>query len=128
ACRADDGQGVLDMSQQRKQIGLALRYVVMCGLLVLFAGPFIWMASIALRERGNIYSLDLIPDNPTLANFKEVWNLSYFQPAFRNSVLVALMTVLSNIVLCSLAAHPLARMTFPGSRVVFILILSTLMV
>jgi putative chitobiose transport system permease protein len=57
-----------------------------------------------------------------------VWQTGGLKRAFLNSVIVAVAVVGLNVVLCSLAAYPLARMEFPGRRAVFLLILSTLMI
>lgn len=111
-----------------RALGLALRYTVMTALIGVFIGPFLWMFLIALREGGNIYQLTISFNEMTLSNFIEVSKMPGFRPAFLNSVLVAAMVVSSNILFCSLAAYPLARMEFPGSRLIFLVILGTLMV
>lgn len=105
-----------------------LRYIIMLSILVIFVGPFLWLFSISIRGEGNIYELVLIPENATLMNFVETWTGFGIAHAFLNSVLVAIMTVGSNVLLCSLAAYPLARMEFPGCKLIFLLILSTLMI
>jgi putative chitobiose transport system permease protein len=107
---------------------LALKYVFLCGLVVVFVGPFFWLLSIALRESGNIYSLRLIPEEATLRNFTETWRIFNLHRPFINSVLVAAAAVFMNILLCSLAAYPLARLSFPGRQFIFFLILSTMMI
>lgn len=106
----------------------AVHYAVLLALVVVFMGPFLWLVSLAFRGAGNIYSLQLIPDNPTWENFAYVWQTGGLRRAFLNSVIVAVAVVGLNVVLCSLAAYPLARMEFPGRRAVFLLILSTLMI
>src|SRR5699024_2253152 len=45
-----------------------------------------------------------------------------------NSVVVTILTVVFNVLFCSLAAYPLARMNFKGKNVIFILILATMMI
>lgn len=107
---------------------LTIKYIFLCGLVVIFVGPFFWLLSIALRESGNIYSLRLIPEEATLRNFKETWTIFNLHRPFINSVLVGASTVFLNILLCSLAAYPLARLNFPGRQVIFFLILSTMMI
>jgi len=109
-------------------IKLTLKYLALIALCALFAGPFAWMISMALRGSGNIYAFDLIPQDATLSNFVETWKVFGFARAFLNSTLVAIATVGLNVLLCSLAAYPLARLKFPGSRIVFFAILSTMMV
>lgn len=111
-----------------RQLGVVARYLMMCSLLIIFIGPFLWLVNVAFRGSGNIYEFQWIPENPTFANFTDTWSQFGFARAFINSVLVAFGSVFANIVLCSLAAYPLARMKFPGSKIVFLLILSTMMI
>lgn len=108
--------------------GLILRYVLMIGLLIVFVGPFLWLLSISLRGSENVYSFNLIPKDPTLENFVHTWKAFGFARAFANSVFVAVLVVACNILFCSMAAYPLARIKFPGSQFVFFLILSTMMI
>ncbi len=101
---------------------------MLLALVPLFVGPFLWMLSISVRESGNIYSLNLIPENATLQWYGEVWSQYNLDRAFLNSIIVAILQVGSNLLFCSLAAYPLARLHFPGRKIVFLLILSTMMV
>lgn len=107
---------------------LALRYALLISLLAVFIGPFLWMVSISFRGAESVYDLNLIPKNPTLSNYVEVFRAFPLSRAFFNSTIVAVITVSLNLLLCSLAAYPLARFDFFGKRVIFVLILSTLMI
>jgi len=106
----------------------AAHYAVLVLLALVFVGPFLWMLSMAVRGSGNIYALQLIPDSPTLDNFRFVWHSGNLKSAFFNSAGVAFAVVTLNVLLASLAAYPLARLEFKGSRIIFLLILSTLMI
>lgn len=112
-----------------------VRYTVAYILLLLVAltmiGPFLWLLSTAMKSGGeNIFAYPpkLVPDNPTLDNFGKVMDAFPFWRYLWNSTVVSVLTVLCNIVFCSLAAFPLARMKFRGKQLVFILILSTMMI
>ncbi|MFH0795258.1 MAG: carbohydrate ABC transporter permease [bacterium] len=105
---------------------LAARYTMMALIAVVMVGPFLWFGSIAIRGAGNIYQIQLIPDEPTLENFKIVWKEFGIGRSFLNSVWVAALSVGLNLLFASLAAYPLARLTFPGRKLIFALILSTL--
>ena len=66
------------MTQRQKQklkyhTFLSCKYILLCALIVLFVGPFAWLLSISLRGSENIYSLRLIPEDPTIKNFSETW-------------------------------------------------------
>jgi putative chitobiose transport system permease protein len=71
---------------------------------------------------------EFIPSHPTFENFIGVWHKVPFDDYILNSVIVAVFTILLNLVLSSLAAYPLARMKFKGKNFVFYAILSTIMV
>jgi len=69
----------------------------------------------------------LLPWPMTLAHFATVWDTMPLPRFFINTLVLCGLGVVANVLLCSLAAYPLARMEFPGRRVVFAALLSTLM-
>ncbi len=109
-------------------VGLLLRYAALCAIGVLMVGPFYWLFVLSFRGGGNIYSFRLIPEQITFDNFVFVWTASKLGINFLNSVIVGVASVGLNLLLASLAAYPLARLTFPGRTVIFYIILSTLMI
>jgi len=98
--------------------------------LLLTLMPFIWMALGSFKTQGELLQRPITwwPQNPTLDNY-ERWlsQLSYGQ-YFTNSVVVAVAVVLGNIVFCSMVGYALAKMRFPGKKVLFALVMLTLMV
>lgn len=90
--------------------------------------PFVWMVASSLKHAADIYSLSLIPTSPTLENYREVFNNTSYIRWFANSLLVAAITTASVAFFDSLAGYVLAKFQFPGSFLIFVLILSTLMV
>ena len=108
-----------------------LLYVLLTIIALITIGPFLWLLSTALKSGGeNIFSYppSLIPKNPTLINFKKVWNTVAIGRFFLNSTLVALATIAINIFVSALAAYPLARMDFKFKNIIFYGILGTMMV
>lgn len=93
--------------------------------------PFLWLLSTALKGADeNIFQYPPVffPENPTLANFKGVWNQIPFMLYFLNSMIVAGFTVVLNLILSALAAYPLARMEFRGKKTIFYATLATIMI
>ena len=93
--------------------------------------PFIWLTSTSLKgvnEDIFAYPPTIIPQDFTWVNYIEVWNRVNFVGYFVNSMVVAALTVLLNLILSSLAAYPLARMQFKGKKIVFFSILATIMI
>ncbi|MBN2469408.1 MAG: carbohydrate ABC transporter permease [Anaerolineae bacterium] len=62
----------------------------------------------------------------TTENYYKVWHDVDLPRYFFNSIVVAGATVILNLITCSMAAYPLAKMKFRGRESVFYLILSTL--
>ena len=93
--------------------------------------PFIWLTSTSFKginEDIFAYPPTIIPQDFTWANYIDVWHRVNFMGYFWNSMIVAGLTVLLNLVLSSLAAYPLARMQFNGKKIVFFSILATIMI
>ena len=68
------------------RIGL---YVALGIAAITFIYPFLWMASSTLKSSAEFGSLALIPDQPTLENYRIMWNRAPFGRALLNSVFVA---------------------------------------
>lgn len=103
--------------------------LIITSLLSIF--PFIWLLSTSLKgvnEDIFAYPPTIIPQDFTFVNYVDVWNRVNFIGYFMNSMIVAALTVILNLVLSSLAAYPLARMNFKGKKVVFFSILATIMI
>jgi putative chitobiose transport system permease protein len=118
----------------QKSNGL-LRTIGLYGVLSLIAVamllPLLWLMSTSLKSPSeNIFQFppQLLPAQPTLQNFGRVWQSQPFGQYFANSLLVAALTVSLNLVFCSLAAYPLARLNFAGKDWIFTAIISTIMI
>ena len=92
--------------------------------------PVMWMLSTSLKPSDAILSLPprLIPAHPTLAPFKAVTEAFPMVRVFFNSVGVAAVTTLGQLVLSSMAGYAFARFRFRGRDTLFFLYLATLMV
>ena len=108
-----------------------LSHIFLIFISILSIGPFIWLFSTALKSpEENIfkYPPNFIPDHITITNFIEVWQKVPFDAYIINSFIVAIFTIILNLLLSSLAAYPLARMNFKGKNFIFYAILATIMV
>lgn len=112
----------------RRTVARLFLYTILLvgGLAMIF--PFVWMVVSSLKTAQEITSLALIPEHPTLDNYRRVFGATQFVRWFVNSLLIAGITTASVAFFDSLAGYTLAKFTFPGQQLVFIMILSTLMV
>jgi putative chitobiose transport system permease protein len=106
-------------------------YIILVFVAILTVFPFVWVVSTSLKgPQDVIYSVppQIIPHYPTFDNYLRVWNQLPVGRFFINSLLVAGATVIFNILFCSLAAYPLAKMKFRGRDLIFYLLLATFIV
>lgn len=111
-----------------ERLRLLLRYWLLLAIAVAMVGPILWLFSTALKSGGeNIFAYppQLLPRSPTWANFWTVWRDNPFPRYLGNSLLVSAIAVVSNLLFCSLAAYPLARMTFRGKSLIFWSVIGT---
>jgi multiple sugar transport system permease protein len=64
----------------------------------------------------------------TLNSYAKLFELFPFGRMFFNSMLVAILTTLGQLITCSMAAYAFARMRFKGSNALFLVYLATLMI
>jgi multiple sugar transport system permease protein len=110
-----------------------LRYVLLVGLALLFISPLIFMVATSFKTSGDAASLppSLIPDPFTTDAYGTVTGAGTETPVIRwftNSMIAAALHALLVVATSALAAYPLARMEFPGKKIVFGAIIATLFV
>jgi multiple sugar transport system permease protein len=105
-------------------------YVVLTGGLVLLVGPFLWMLLGSFRPDRELKQVPpaWLPQDPTLDNYRTLFTQLDFPTYFFNSAVVALAITVGNLVFCSMLGYALAKLDFPGKRVIFVLVLGTLMI
>ncbi|MCC5899252.1 MAG: carbohydrate ABC transporter permease [Phormidium sp. BM_Day4_Bin.17] len=113
----------------RSPLHTLLLYLLLSLLALLMLFPLLWLLSTALKSpQENLFQIppQWLPQHPTLGNFIRVWQSQPFGRYLFNSTLVALGTVVFNLIFCSLAAYPLARLEFRGRDFMFTAVIATL--
>lgn len=114
----------------RTRLGRGGTYVVLGVLLAATLLPFLWMALGSVKTQRELLQRPITwwPQNPTWDNFSDWLTKLDFGQYFLNSALVAVITVLGNLVFCSMVGYALAKIQFPGKRLLFVLVMAMLMV
>ena len=103
-------------------------YVLLAVAALTFVYPFLWMASSTLKPPGEVGSLALIPSHITLDNYRTMWSRAPFGRALVNSVFVASTITAAVLVFGSITAYAMARLTFPGRRLLNLATMAVLLV
>ncbi|NJO75816.1 MAG: carbohydrate ABC transporter permease [Leptolyngbyaceae cyanobacterium RM1_406_9] len=109
----------------------AWTYLALGAIAIVMLLPLVWLISTAFKApTEDIFQFPprFLPSQPTLQNFVTVWQTNPFGRYLFNSTLVAVLTVGLNLLLCSLAAYPLARLEFRGRDLIFSLVVSTILI
>lgn len=108
----------------------ATTYILLTGGVILFLMPFVIMVINSLKTEGELLRnpVGLIPGEVTLDNYARWFQQLNIQQFFMTSLLVALITVAGNLVFCSMVGYAMAKMEFPGKKLLFGLVMLTLMV
>jgi len=105
--------------------------IAVMGLLGVFMlMPFAWLFSMSFRTVRDAYRMppSFLPPNFDLANYRAVLDSSIpFLQIYANSVEVAVIVTIGQLVTCTVAAFAFARLDFPGRETLFFVMLVGLM-
>ena len=104
--------------------------VILMLLMAVFIFPFIYMTTGGFKYQNEIASssVSLIPRQPTLANYQNIFQEYPFMRITFNSFFIALTVTATNLFFCSLAGLAYAKFRFPGRDKLFGLALLTMMI
>ena len=105
-------------------------YVVLVALALVTVLPLLYMIVLALQSDGEVQSGDpvLWPSDPQWGNFTRLFEAAPFGRFFLNSFVMAGAITVSHLIFDPLVGYVFAKLDFPGKRIAFIAVLSTLMV
>jgi multiple sugar transport system permease protein len=98
------------------RLGDAASYVFMLVAFFFFAGPLLWLLSLAMRDKREIYLgvSRFIPKNPTFDNFIGVFTNSYFPTYLWNGLKLACLSGIGVLIVALPAAYAFSRFNFRG--------------
>lgn len=105
-------------------------HLFLAPLAVVMLLPLVWMVVTSLETQAQTFHFPPIlwPGTLRFENYVNVIRESEFGTWFWNTTVVTVTIVLSNLVLCTLAAYAFARVRFLGRGVIYFVLLATLMV
>lgn len=103
-------------------------YLALAVAATTFLYPFVWMAATTFKPPAEVGSLSLVPSAPTLENYRVMFARAPIGRAMLNSLLVTLAITTSVLVLGSVTAYALARLSFPGRGLLHALTVGVMLV
>lgn len=117
--------------KKKRNAGKTLLYGILGLYAVITLIPFLWAVSSSFKTLEEIVSgtINFIPRNFTLDNYKEIFLQQELFPRWLlNSLIIAVVGTALNLLFNSMAGYALARLSFPGRKPLFIIILAVLMI
>lgn len=101
--------------------------LVMIAVTAVMAFPLYVLVNMSLRPEGELGSPAVPTSSPTVANYGDAWSEAGLGSALLNSITVTGCSVLILVLVSSMAAYHLARVTAMWSRGVFVLVMAGLL-
>ena len=105
--------------------GQFLLYVVLFALSALFLLPFAWLVLTSLKPPDEVFDPGWIPSPWYPQNYADVFANAPVGRWLRNSLIVAVLGVVSVVFSSSLVAYGFARLRFRGKKQLFALVMAT---
>ncbi len=95
----------------------ATGWIVVDIIVIIYAlFPVLWILSLSLKPTSSVKDGKLIPAQVTFDNYKGIFTGNAFSSALINSIGIGLITTLIAVVIGGMAAYAVARLAFPGKR------------
>jgi arabinogalactan oligomer / maltooligosaccharide transport system permease protein len=104
--------------RRRKQLTLAFRIALAIVMLIFALFPIVWIFSASINPTGSLVGQPLIPANPTLANYQELFNnpINPYPRWYINSLFLATIVTILGTAITTLAAYAFSRFRFRSRR------------
>jgi multiple sugar transport system permease protein len=102
---------------ERAGAGRATGWTIVNILVLVYALlPVLWILSLSLKPTSSVKDGKLIPTQVTFDNYKGIFTGDAFSSALVNSIGIGLITTVIAVVIGGMAAYAVARLAFPGKR------------
>ncbi|MCL2204638.1 MAG: carbohydrate ABC transporter permease [Defluviitaleaceae bacterium] len=118
---------------RRARFNAGLRYFILIVVGLFMAYPLIWMFGSAFKTNFDIFnSVAILPPagRATFDNYPEAWNISRNNNMmfyYMNTLRFLIPRVIFQVISCTLTAYAIARFNFPGKKLVFGIVMLTLL-
>jgi len=114
---------------KRSRSSQILLYALLTIGFIMVVTPFVWMILGSFKSEGELRQVPPTwwPQTGTLDNYRALFSKAKFLTYFFNSTLVAAVVTAGNVIFCSMVGYALAKLDFGGKKLVFGLVMGTLL-
>ncbi|HEY5501359.1 MAG TPA: carbohydrate ABC transporter permease, partial [Candidatus Humimicrobiaceae bacterium] len=125
---SDARKNVGKKSMKYKMLKGAVLIVLIC-LAIVFVFPFLWMVSTSLKSLNEFYKegIHLFVKDVRFDNYVKALTILPFLTYLKNTLLTTLIPVTFTCISCSMVGYGFARVHAPGAKILFFVMLSTMM-
>jgi raffinose/stachyose/melibiose transport system permease protein len=106
-----------------------ITYLILIVFAIVEGYPLLWLGFNAFKSDAEIFTnIWGLPQSPSLEAFGSAWDKANIGTYYKNTLLVTIGTVLLVLLIGSLASYVFARMRFPGSELIYVAVLLTMMI
>ena len=117
--------------RRNARVNAAIRYTLLTVVGLIMIYPLLWLIGASFKTNQEIFASPWFwPKEPTLQGYIEGWNTSTpytFATFFINSMQIVVPKVIGTAISCTLVAYGFARFEFPGKKVLFAVLIATLL-
>lgn len=115
------------VNRQTKKI---VSYLLMTAIGLVLITPLLWMVFTSLKPMEEIvhYTPTFFPEKIVWQNYLDTITAFPFWRYARNTLLITVLVVFGNVLSNSFIAYGFAKLDFPGKKLMFALVLSTMMI
>jgi multiple sugar transport system permease protein len=122
--------GARQLTPTQRKIVSVLTHAALLGVSVLMLYPLLWMLAASFRPENEIFtSASIWPSSWSIDAYIRGWNglRTSFSTFYINSFIISGLSVIGNVMACSMAAYAFARLNFKFKNFWFAMMLMTLM-
>ncbi len=123
---------MLELKLRRQaRISATIRYTLLTVVGFIMIYPLIWLVGASFKTNSEIFSSPWFwPESPTVQGYIDGWKTSTpytFGHFFINSMQIVIPKVIGTAISCTLVAYGFARFEFPGKKILFGILIATLL-
>ncbi|MGD8847019.1 MAG: carbohydrate ABC transporter permease [Desulfobacteraceae bacterium] len=133
-CNAEPSEAAraeINKTLRRQKVNAAIRYTILVLVGIAMIYPLLWLIGASFKNNQQIFSeLSFLPTDPIFSGYIEGWKTSTeytFGRFFGNTFMILFPKVIATAISSTLVAYGFARFEFPGKKILFSILIATLL-